>query len=202
MMKRIWLIVVMCLSMAGIARAQGMSEWQLSVNYNIGIPLGDFGDFISPGSFRGGNLEVDYFLNEKFSVGGIIGWNGFYERKNNQTYMFDGGAISGTRYNYFYALPIMLKAQYFFVDAGQILPYAGLGVGTVYTEHETYMGFIGFATEKWKFGLAPELGLHMGLGQSGWAFKVAGRYNAIFYNENNLNTVDYLGVNLGFNYDF
>ena len=33
-----------------------------------------------------------------------------------------------------------MKAQYRFIDAGQILPYGAFGMGPYFTEQETYIG--------------------------------------------------------------
>lgn len=204
-MRRIVFTIVIGISSL-LCSAQGGGPSQLSFNYNIGIPTGDFAGFIKPAAFRGLNFQYDYFVTDRISVGGYIGWNGFYEKKDPVSYDHkiedQGLTIYGTRYNYFYSLPLMLKGQYRFVDAGQILPYGALGVGTYYTEHETYIGTFGFADRNWSFGIAPEIGTLLNLGQSGWAFKVAGVYHMNFYNKNNLNSVDYVGLNFGFNYDF
>lgn len=201
------ILSVFCLMVISSATiAQGFSPSQLSINYNIGAPVGDFSNYISPATFRGMAFQYDYFLTDKVSIGGYLGWNGFFEKKAAETYEFNEGdvgyAINGTRYNYFYALPILLKGQYRFVDAGQILPYGAMGIGTYYTEGETYVGAYGFKDRKWTFGMAPELGTLVNLGQSGWAFKLAATYHISFYNQNNMNTVTYLGLNFGFNYDF
>ncbi|MCB0481071.1 MAG: outer membrane beta-barrel protein [Flavobacteriales bacterium] len=205
-MKNIFISAVILVASLQTLKSQGYGPGELSINYNLAIPTSDLADFTSPASFRGLNFQYDYFVTDRISVGGYIGWSGFYEKKEAQSYSFGEGdvgyAINGTRYNYFFSLPIMLKGQYRFIDAGQILPYGALGIGTYYTEHETYIGGYGFKDKNWTFGIAPELGTLLNLGQSGWAFKVAAVYNMNFYNKNNFNSATYIGLNFGFNYDF
>ena len=201
-MKRVIIIALIIGAFNLNGKAQGQSDLQLSMSYNIAVPMGDFSDYINLTSFRGMNVQLDYYISDKISIGGSIGWNGFYQKKERESYSFDGGAVNGVRYNYFYQLPLFLKVQYRFMDEGDITPYAALSVGGIYTEHETYLGYIGFSDETWSFATAPELGALMMLGQSGWEFKVAATYNINFYNRNNLNTIQNLGIGLGFNYDF
>lgn len=201
-MKKYLLILIAALGFNLGVNAQGTSDVQLSLNYNIGIPMGEFSDFISNPSFRGLNLQVDYYLNDQFSIGGYVGWNGFYQKKDRVSYLTDNGALNGVRYNYLYQVPLYLKAQYILKYDGVFNPYVAVGVGGHYIEQETYIGYIGFANEEWFFGAAPEVGALMMMGQSGWSFKAAGIYHFTFYDRNNMSTIQNLGINLGFNYDF
>ncbi|MBD78995.1 MAG: hypothetical protein CL840_08760 [Crocinitomicaceae bacterium] len=201
-MKRIVVIILAVASFSFIGKAQGSSDLQLSMNYNIGIPMGDFTDYINQASFRGMNLQVDYYLSDKLAIGASIGWNGFYQKKARESYEFGGGAINAVRYNYLYQLPLYLKVQYIISDEGNIMPYVALAAGGHYIEHETYLGYVGFADDSWSFGTAPELGALMMLGQSGWHFKLSAQYHLTFYNRNNIGTIQNLGINMGFNYDF
>lgn len=201
-MKRILFTLLVILGLNLGSKSQGYNNFQMSINYNIGVPLGDFSDYINHGSFRGMNLQVDYYLNDKFSIGGYFGWNGYYQKKDRESYEFTGGAINGVRYNYLYQLPMYLKAQYIISDNGNFMPFAAIGVGTHYIEQETYIGYVGFSDYYWKFATAPEVGALILMGQSGWQFKASAIYHLSFYNENNISSLQSLGINLGFNYDF
>ena len=201
-MRKIVLAIVLFSAIGFKSNAQGSSDLQLSLNYNIGIPIGEFNEYIGIASFRGMNIQLDYYMSDKLSIGGSIGWNGFYQKKDRESYYRDNVALNGVRYNYLYQLPLYLKVQYILNDERSIMPYIALSAGAHYIEQETYIGYVGIADEFWKFGVAPEVGALALLGQSGWHFKLAAAYHITFYNENNINTLQNLGINLGFNYDF
>lgn len=201
-MKKFLLILLVIAGIGNHSKAQGYNDIQMSFNYNIGVPMGEFSDFINLASFRGINLQVDYYLTDRLSIGGYFGWNGFYQKKSRESFTLDRGAINGVRFNYLYQVPLYLKGQYLLSDQGKINPFVAVGVGTHYIEQETYIGTRGFSENHWKFGFAPEVGTFVMLGQSGWSFKVAAIYHFTAYNEFNMNSLQNLGINLGFNYDF
>lgn len=201
-MKRILILAIIIGAFNFKGSAQGQNEMQLSLSYNIAIPTTEFADYINIASFRGMNVQLDYYLSDQLAIGASLGWNGFYQKKDRESYDFNGGAVNGVRYNYLYQLPLYLKIQYRLIDEGDITPYAALSAGGIYTEHETYLGYIGFSDDNWTFGTAPEVGALFMLGQTGWEFKASAVYHINFYNMNNLNTIQNLSFGLGFNYDF
>ena len=111
-MKKALIIALIVGAFNFSAKAQGQSDMQLSMSYNIAVPLGDFSNYINLTSFRGMNVQLDYYLSDRLAIGGTIGWNGFYQKKDRESYDFNGGAINGVRYNYLYQLPLYLKVQY------------------------------------------------------------------------------------------
>ena len=87
-MKKTTYSIIFALFLSFGLMAQGGSPSQLSINYNIGLPSGDFANYISPASLRGMNFQYDYFLNDRFAIGASIGWNGFYEKKAREEFRF------------------------------------------------------------------------------------------------------------------
>jgi len=114
----------------------------INFNYIMGFPVGDFKDFINKSSFRGFNFEYRHFLNDNMSVGGYIGWNGFYEETGRSTYTFDNGAITGVLYKYLYVLPIYANLHYYPFPGDPVQPFAGLAFGAIYLNKESQMGIL------------------------------------------------------------
>jgi len=107
----------------------------VGANFLMGLPMGDYNvgqkgdqpDEVPPGFGLGGGIEANYWFGEALSVGLEVGYLGFAEKENTNS--------EGRIYAKSTALPILLKADYHFLD-GNIRPYAGLGVGYVLIERE------------------------------------------------------------------
>ena len=170
----------------------------INFNYIMGFPVGDFKDFINKSSFRGFNFEYRHFLNDNMSVGGYIGWNGFYEETGRSTYTFDNGAITGVLYKYLYVLPIYANLHYYPFPGDPVQPFAGLAFGAIYLNKESQMGILSIYKDSWHFGLAPEIGFYVPFGQhSNSGVITSGRFNHTFYNNGKMKNLQYFQWTVG-----
>ena len=131
----------------------------ISVEYVIGFPTGDLGDFIGKTSFRGAAIEYQKYLKNNLSIGIETGWNVFYERKDFDTYSQDNVSASGVQYRYSSQVPILISAEYNFRPEASLKPYANFGLGTMYSRRDTDMGLWYLREEAWHFALKPEAGI-------------------------------------------
>ena len=83
-MKKIVVLLFTFALMTGIASAQ--EGGSVIFNYSVGFTAGSTKDFVSPVSGRGFNFDVRFNVRENISLGALVGWNYFYERKDRQAY--------------------------------------------------------------------------------------------------------------------
>jgi len=172
MKKTIFFILVIGLAIPGYVKAQsGYTSFQ----YQIGFGMGDLGDYIGKASFRGAVFDYQKNLNSSLSVGLELAWSTFYEKREYDTYTVEPYSVSGIQYRYSNMFPMLLTAEYYFMNEGSVRPYFNLGFGTMYTIRDTDMGLWRLEEKAWQFGLKPELGVIYNVGTNS-SVKLEGKY--------------------------
>jgi hypothetical protein len=153
-----------------------------NINYNLGFGVGDFKDFISEISYRGFSLDARWFVTDHIAVGGLLGWNGFYEKYPKHTYEFKGGAVTGVVQTTYYNFTMSVNGYYYPMPESIIKPYVGLGIGPVYQTLDVQIGRYYSEEKNWQFFLAPEAGFFIAFGEdSDVGANLGIRYNYITY---------------------
>ena len=183
--------------MSGAARQSMAQESIWAFNYNPASPLEDLQDYTNATSWRGWSFEGRRFMTGNVSLGGYIGYNGFFEEKPRSFYDINNTTINSKSWRYVYALPVLVTTHYY-IGEGWIRPYIGIGVGIYYIEQK--LQFSTFRTEEknWRLGFAPEAGVFVPFGvlvNAGALLSV--KYNQVFYNVQNIDTLNYLNYSLG-----
>ncbi len=173
-MKKIIAIAVFGL-MVFSQNAYSQQPGYISFQYAISVGTGDLGDFIPATSFRGAVFEYRGAVTDRILLGVDFAWNTFYERQDSDSYTRGTQTVTGTQYRYQNELPILVSADYFFNVENAFRPYAGLGIGTMYTERATDMGIWRLLQNPWHFALKPEVGFLYELSYS-TSVKVAAKY--------------------------
>ncbi len=192
-MKKIVLFVIFA-AFGSMAFAQETSLWSLT--YNMSVPMGKTTDFIEKTSFRGIALEGRQFIDNNFSIGGSVGWNTFYEKKDKLTTQIENITFTGTHYRYLNAFPIFVNAAYYLNEGSYVRPYAAANVGLIVTEYRNDVGLYTVQEKPAKFGLAPEVGVLIE-SESGTGFTINFKYN-IGAKTSETKTFTSLGINVGF----
>lgn len=176
-MKKILIIALCLFGLSPLLKAQ-----LLNLNYQISLPMNQVKDFTDKASFRGFDLEYHHFLAEQFSLGAAIGWDVYYKDKKNATgnFRFNGNdniyTITGNQYRYINFVPMLAIGRYYFTDRSTaVRPYAGLGLGTSWTEKRLEVGQYASTISRWQFAMAPELGMYIPVTDQ-FAFNVGARY--------------------------
>ena len=182
--------IILALAIISGTAAYSQNVW--TVNYEIGLPLGEMTDYISESSFRGFSINGNSYITDKVTAGGSMQWHAFYEKYPRNTYELPDGAVTSTVWAKMYVMPLLVNVRYNFKPEGTFRPYLGLGTGAYYIQQETQVGMYVDQKNNWRFGLTPELGLYYPFGLSDLALHVRVAYNNIFYN------VDPIGSTLGF----
>jgi opacity protein-like surface antigen len=204
------IVVAMCLmSVFGVnAQEGGVGGGIVAFNYSMGFTVGSSRDFISDYSGRGGNLDIRYNIAEQISVGAIVGWNYFYERKDRQSYNElapDGSSIqiSSVQSRYLNIIPLMAQGYYTFVKGlDGVKPYVGLGIGGAKVDYEKYWGNVLEEEESWEFAFAPSVGVILPFGEGMSGLNVQARYNYVNFSYSDVDKVSYFDLNLGLYFDF
>jgi hypothetical protein len=163
--------------------------------YTVGFGAGDLKDYVSPVSWRGFTFNYTNMVKPNVGVGFEVGWSLFYEKKPFDTYTTGNFSYSGKQWRYSDEVPMMATFTFFKSPDSEISPFAGLGIGTLYSHHRTDFGQWTFTTDAWQFALRPEVGLMYNTG--GASIALTGKY---FYGfkGGDLPSQSFYTVNLGF----
>lgn len=177
-MKKLLIIAICLFGLSPFVKAQ-----MLNLNYQMSLPLGDVKSFTDKASFRGFDLGYHYFLGDRFSVGATIGWNVYYQDKNDATgdFKFSGNdnvyTITGNQYRYINTVPMLAVGRYYFTDDNTaVRPYFGLGLGTSWTEKRLEVGQFTSNISRWQFAMAPEVGMYVPVSDQ-FALNFGAKYN-------------------------
>ena len=196
-MKRfIYTIAISLIAYTG-AFAQGM----FSISYDINVPVGSTSDFISNTSFRGFGIEGRSFVSDNISIGGSFNWTVFYQEDGPQEWSNiegedDTRTVFGKQFRYINSFPLMANAHYYFGEWDAIRPYLGVGIGTTRINQRLDFGLYQVNREKWRFGMAPEVGVLIPVNYN-FSFNLSAKYQYAFKAGDN-EEVSYLNFKIGF----
>ena len=186
--------VVGALLAAGAAHAQGFETYRprqtmTMFNYEMSSAVGSFSDdFVSDTSWRGFSFEARSMVKERLSAGISFTYNRFDQTYSNLTLdRPNGGTISGPVYRYSDQLAVKGLLHAYFSD-GPIQPYAGVGIGGVWSYAYAQTADLANADDGFDFIVSPEVGLTLtaARGASSLGLNAALRYN--------YTTADFLSV--------
>lgn len=191
-MKKI--IIILGLIVSNSYLLAQSSVWK--VNWDMNAPLGQTADFIEKFSMRGISVEGSWFLNDNIALGGVFAWGLLYEKTKIITEHTSGYDLTGHQWRYHNFTPLLFNGEYYFGAAGNIRPYAGLGVGVLSSETVKYIGLHELYSKEWMFTLAPEAGIIIPIANNVNA-NVKAKYLHGFGKETNFQTLT-ISVGLAF----
>lgn len=186
------LLFIAFIFIASAASAQSLT----AVQYSIGFGSGDLGSYIGAPSFRGFTIDYRKLVQPNIGVGVDLGWNVFYDEKAFGTYTRGDLSYSGKQYRYNNQFPMLFAADYYLKPGEKINPFAGLGIGTMYSLRNTDMGQYTFEQDAWHFALRPEVGVLI-QANPGLSLAVTGKYYYGF-EAGDLDAQSYFALNFGF----
>ena len=198
MKKVLALLIFSTLLISSSVSAQQGSHF--SVQYDISIPMGDLGDYITKPSFRGVSFQYRYAVTDYLLLGADAAWNVFYEKMDYDSYTVGTATLSGVQWRTQNEVPLLLSADYLPLPYGSVRPYIGFGLGTLYSERSTDMGTWRLNQDPWHFAIKPEAGVLVDM-SSTTAFKLAVKYYAGFA-AGELETQSYLTISAGLAFRF
>jgi hypothetical protein len=157
-------LLLFCALIAGAATGARAQDIWFAGSWIIGMPTSDTREFIDATSFRGIGADLRQLVNdaETISAGFYVGWQLFHE-ETFEVVPIESGDASGRHFRYLNAFPLLVNMHYYPPSAGGLSPFVGGNVGAYLIEQRTEFGFFAEEVEYWHFGLAPEVGLAIGL---------------------------------------
>jgi outer membrane protein W len=204
-MKNILLLLFTSLVMSGLV--SGQEGGSVIFNYSVGFTAGSTKDFVSPVSSRGFNFDLRFNVRENISVGAIVGWNYFYEKKNRDVYQVTRNGISSdlnaVQQRFLNIIPLVAQGQYRLISGSSpIIPYAGLAIGGYHVDYEKYWSNILDEKESWEFGFAPHVGVLFPFASEQIGINLEVKYNYINFSYNEVNNISYFDTNIGMFFNF
>jgi len=191
-MKKLFFLLIVSLCMHGLfAQRHGV----FILSYPIGFPMGDLKDYISNTSFRGINLEFGKEVKPNLIAEIETGWNVFYQEQPQDVYTEGTASISGKQFRYTNSVPIIAGAKWVLKSKNNLIPYAGLGLGTMYSDRSTDFGLYRISTDAWQFCIRPELGITF-KSRNGPSAMLGVKYYSSF-NSSELDGQSFLTINIG-----
>ena len=97
--------------------------------WNVGVPVGSVRNFTSNASAAGLELLIKYWVHPRITIGASVDWQTYAEQRPRTTYQRPNGAITATAYNSVLMGTVRAGGDYFFLDEGPVLPFAGASIG-------------------------------------------------------------------------
>ncbi len=190
------------LAIVFFATALSAQSFLSVLSYSTALPAGNTADFVDDFSWRGFAIEGRSFTKRNLSFGIMFGWN-YFDQRTSETVQVTNGAVTGTQIRYLDVIPIMASMHYYFGPKRRkaMRPYAGLSAGTYIISQRLDIGIWTFRRSNWHFGVAPELGVLVPLGNT--SLSLAVKYNYAFdagetFLEFNDNSHSFITFNVGF----
>jgi opacity protein-like surface antigen len=146
--------------------------------WDLGIPVGSVHDFTSNVSGLGFDISFRYWLHPQITIGGEVEWQTYNDEKPRSTYQLTNGALTATAYNTAQLASLRLNADYYFVDRGPVLPFAGVNIGYGWSTFQAAAADIALYDNQDSVVLGAELGALFALSPRSPLVLVAGRYSA------------------------
>ncbi|MCO5723245.1 outer membrane beta-barrel protein [Robiginitalea marina] len=182
-------------SLLALFTTLSFGQTKFALTYSVGFPSGETSDYLESTSWRGVNIDYQYFIREGFALGFSAGWQVFNDDLGFVTETTGTETLSGFRYNYLNSFPILVTGSFYLNPSGDLNPYAGLGIGLVYSIFDQDTGLFRDERTGWPFSLRPEIGLDYEVGYN-VGIRASFRYNYVASGDE-LPSLPYYAFNIG-----
>jgi len=199
-LKKIFLLTGMLIGLGAAAQNKAPFKGITAFSWEMGFPFDK--KYLDEPSFSGWRLEYRKMINAKFSAGLALSWNAFDQNFGKKTYYSKDGvqAVTTDMIRQVYTVPITAIAHYYpSVKSKLFMPFVGIGLGTQYTEFNTYFNIYQIQEKNWGFVARPELGTLLNFGESEvkGIINIGYNYATNQYDDFDISHVSHLTVSLG-----
>jgi hypothetical protein len=169
-MKLVKSILICVLASAALSsNASALEEKMASIYWSVAVPKNDMATFVDETSLGGFGIAGRWFVSPRISLGLAWEWQVFDQEStepiNTTLDGFPVGVtISGKQFRYINAFPFLATGYLHIGRAGATRIYAGGGAGAYYMMERFEIGVIALEEKNWRWGVAPEAGLLMPIG--------------------------------------
>jgi hypothetical protein len=181
--KLVLATLALCVTLATARPAAAYEEWLWALNWNVMIPEGKTADFVKDTSYRGLSIEGRKWQGDNLTVGFMFGWNVINQKLfATQSITGDNSAVdlTGTQNRYINTYPVLAGTHIYLGSYGLTRIFAGAMGGGYVVERRVEVGLFAQESQKWQWGVAPEVGILLPFGNS--VGFVSARYNYAFEN--------------------
>ena len=206
MKKYISIIGIILLLLAGSGLFAQSGTAKLSLQYNYGIPLGDFkNNFIANSSPRGFMGDLSFGLNYKWALGVGIGFQDYSQKYDRSVYnLAENQQVSGVLSNSIQTVPLLFKVHYTPLGGnGWIQPYISAGAGVNFVTYNQYLGeFSSYNESKGRWAAMADAGLIIPFKKwnNSTSFLLGASYNYTDFKQTDASTLTNLGLHAGFTF--
>lgn len=150
----------------------------IGLAWDVGIPVASVHDFTSNVSAAGFDISLRYWLHPRITLGLEVEWQTFRDEKPRTTYALDHGALTATAYNSLQAGSLRFDADYYFLDRGPVLPFAGVNIGYGWSTFQSAAADIALYDDEDSVVLGAEVGALLALAPRKPLVLLAARYSA------------------------
>ncbi len=142
---------------------QAHAQWFTELTYGPGFATREFNEFAPSTGWWNWQFQARKIINNRFEVGGAIGWNYFEHDFGRTTVTGDGFALTANVRSYTNMFNFMLVNQYNLIEKGEAIPFVRLGLGMGHQNQEQEVGLYVVGDNSWQFVLNPEVGVRFEL---------------------------------------
>ncbi|HWB26633.1 MAG TPA: outer membrane beta-barrel protein [Chitinophagaceae bacterium] len=203
-MKRKLKIIIATLVLGAVSatgRAQ-KGDVKFNLDYNYSMPMGNFkNNIISNASPRGGTGEIMYSLSNKVAIGGLAGYQDYYQKYPRALYKTGPNeTTSAVLTNSIQSIPVMAKVNYMPLGSSgaPVQPYLSGAAGFTFIGFKQYLGEFGSSDNAVSFAAKAGAGVFIPFGKlSAAGVSVGADYNYVPYNKNGFGSLNSLNVHAG-----
>lgn len=192
-------LFVMTLLAPSTGKAQISLDSYYNIDWQFNIPIDN--SFSNKASGWGMNFEGGYYVHRNIAIGAFISFHTNNEYISRRTIQLSQTlAMNTDQQHQMFALPFGVLMRYRFIER-DFQPYAGIKLGTCYSEFNDYYYIFMKSQNRWGFFMSPEVGFNYYPWANSIGFHMAIYYNyatnkhdIMTYSQNGLNN---FGVRLG-----
>lgn len=169
-----------------VAHAQDYNRTQFIIDWQSSAPFGN--EFANDMSVWGMNIELNYNLTNRWTVGGFFNFHTNHKYVDRSTIrLSETESLTTDQQRSQFQLPFGINAAYKLWDNKYLQPYVGAKMGAAYSKATTYYGTGGVYDKSWGFYVSPEVGIKLfPFSGKRIGLHVAGYYS---YSTNKVNTL-------------
>ena len=193
-------LFVMTLLAPSTGKAQISLDSYYNIDWQFNIPIDN--SFSNKASGWGMNFEGGYYVHRNIAIGAFISFHTNNEYISRRTVQLSQTlAMNTDQQHQMFALPFGVLMRYRFIER-DFQPYAGIKLGTCYSEFNDYYYIFMKSQNRWGFFMSPEIGFNYYPWVNSIGFHMAIYYNyatnkhdIMTYSQNGLNNFGFrLGV--------
>jgi hypothetical protein len=131
-------------------------------------------ELISKSTLRSGRFIYRETINNRFSVGGDIGFATYHDHLPPDVYTSGNNSLYAEVFPFAYNYTFTFSGEYYYLDQDRLKAFAGIGIGASYNKFTAYYNVFSNEDKTWGALFRPNTGVLVRLGKKWrWAGRIA-----------------------------